>query len=212
MYTVHIKRKRVECIAKRVGESDEEDQEAAPEFLKKQRINGEEGKTGVIEIVTKANASQKEQPLDKSASSFIKIKDNSDDADKIKPLIVINGKVIGNSKSIEELKIDTEDIKEGNVLGSLRDDDVMSRCVYPFNRIVVNPHGFVVACTADFHKKLEIGDTTKNTLTEIWNGEKFQYLRKKHLDKKLNDIFCNKCINNIECKTTDLNEAFEKNL
>ena len=110
-----------------------------------------------------------------------------------------------------ELK-DTEDIKEGNVLGSLRDDDVMSRCVYPFNRIVVNPHGFVVACTADFHKKLEIGDTTKNTLTEIWNGEKFQYLRKKHLDKKLNDIFCNKCINNIECKTTDLNEAFEKNL
>ena len=88
----------------------------------------------------------------------------------------------------------------------------MSRCVYPFNRIVVNPHGFVVACTADFHKKLEIGDTTKNTLTEIWNGKKFQYLRKKHLDKKLDNLFCNKCINNIECKTTNLNEAFQKNL
>ena len=110
-----------------------------------------------------------------------------------------------------ELK-ETEDIKEGNVLGSLKNDDVMSRCVYPFNRIVVNPHGFVVACTADFHKKLEIGDTTKNTLTEIWNGEKFQYLRKKHLGKKLDNLFCNKCINNIDSKTTDLNEAFEKNL
>ena len=108
--------------------------------------------------------------------------------------------------------ISPEDIKEGNVLGSLKNDDVMSRCVYPFNRIVVNPHGFVVACTADFHKKLEIGDTTKNTLTEIWNGEKFQYLRKKHLDNKLDNLFCDKCINNIDCKTTDLNEAFEKNL
>lgn len=77
---------------------------------------GAEGKTGVIEIVTKANTGQKERPLDKSASSFIKIKDNSDDADKIKPLIVINGKVIGNSKSIEELKINKEDIKEVSVL------------------------------------------------------------------------------------------------
>ena len=69
-----------------------------------------------------------------------------------------------------ELK-ETEDIKEGNVLGSLKDDDVMSRCVYPFNRIVVNPHGFVVACTADFHKKPEIGDTTKKTLLEICKVE-----------------------------------------
>ena len=38
--------------------------------------------------------------------------------------------------------------------------------------------------------------------------EKIQYLRKKHLDNRLNDLFCNKCIN-IECKS-DLNEAFEK--
>jgi radical SAM protein with 4Fe4S-binding SPASM domain len=110
-----------------------------------------------------------------------------------------------------ELK-ETEKIKEGNVLGSLKQDDVMSRCVYPFNRIVVNPHGFVVACTADFHKQLEIGDTTKNTLKEIWNGSKFQYLRKKHLKDDLNGLFCNKCINNIDCKTTNLSEAFEQKL
>ena len=41
---------------------------------------------------------------------------------------------------------------------------------------------------------------------------KVQYLRKKHLDKKLDGLFCNKCINNIECKSTDLNDAFEKKL
>ena len=110
-----------------------------------------------------------------------------------------------------ELK-DTESIKEGNVLGSLKEDDIMSRCVYPFNRIVVNPHGFVVACTADFHKQLEIGDTTKNSLKEIWNGSQYQYLRKKHLNNHLDGLFCNKCINNIECKTASLSEAYKQKL
>ena len=108
-----------------------------------------------------------------------------------------------------ELK-NSEDIKEGNVLGSLKQGDVMSRCVYPFNRIVVNPHGFVVACTADFHKQLEIGDTTKNSLIDIWNGKEFKYLRNKHLNNELEGIYCNKCINNIECKTTNLWNAFKQ--
>jgi radical SAM protein with 4Fe4S-binding SPASM domain len=106
----------------------------------------------------------------------------------------------------------SEDIKEGNILGSLKQDDVMFRCVYPFNRIVVNPHGFVVACTADFHKQLEIGDTTKNSLTDIWNGKEFKYLRKKHLNNELEGIYCNKCVNNIECKSTNLFSAFEQQL
>jgi len=110
-----------------------------------------------------------------------------------------------------ELK-ENEEIKEGNVLGSLKKDDVMSRCVYPFNRIVINPHGFVVACTADFHKQLEIGDTKENTLKEIWNSSKFQYLRKKHLNNNLEGLFCNKCINNIECQTTSLFKAYEQKL
>jgi len=110
-----------------------------------------------------------------------------------------------------ELK-NSEDIKEGNVLGSLKQGDVMSRCVYPFNRIVVNPHGFVVACTADFHKQLEIGDTTKNSLIDIWNGKEFKYLRNKHLNNELEGIYCNKCINNIECKTTNLWNAFKQQL
>jgi radical SAM protein with 4Fe4S-binding SPASM domain len=106
----------------------------------------------------------------------------------------------------------SENIKEGNVLGSLKKDDVMSRCVYPFNRIVINPHGFVVACTADFHRKLEIGDTTKKSLTEIWNSEEFKYLRKKHLTHNLDSLYCHKCIHNVDCETTSLLDAHVKNL
>ena len=105
-----------------------------------------------------------------------------------------------------------EKIQAGNILGSLKKDDVLFRCVYPFNRIVINPHGFVVACTADFHKQLEIGDTTKKTLLEIWNGEEYKYLRSKHLKNELEGIYCNKCINNLECKTTNLFEAYNNKL
>ena len=105
-----------------------------------------------------------------------------------------------------------ENIQKGNVLGSLKKDDVLSKCVYPFNRIVVNPHGFVVPCTADFHKQLEIGDTTKKSLIEIWNGDEFKYLRNKHLNNELEGIYCNKCINNLECKTTNLLDAYHQKL
>ena len=112
----------------------------------------------------------------------------------------------------EDILTNQSYIQKGNVLGSLKDKDVLSRCVYPFNRIVVNPHGFVVACTADFHKQLEIGDTTKKSLLEIWNGDEFKYLRNKHLKNELEGIYCNKCINNLECKTTNLFDAYNQKL
>ena len=31
---------------------------------------------------------------------------------------------------------DSENIKEGNILGSLKNEEFTTRCVYPFNRIV----------------------------------------------------------------------------
>ena len=39
----------------------------------------------------------------------------------------------------------TEKIKKGNILGSLKKEEFTTRCIYPFNRIVVNPYGYVVA-------------------------------------------------------------------
>lgn len=79
---------------------------------------GEDGRNGVIVVVTKANAVQKDQPQDKATSSFIKIRSNSDDADEKNPLIVVNGEVVDKlkSKTLEELNINPNDIKEMSVL------------------------------------------------------------------------------------------------
>ena len=107
---------------------------------------------------------------------------------------------------------ETESIKKGNILGSLRKEEYTTRCIYPFNRIVINPYGYVVACTADFHNQLSIGDTRKESLQDIWKGRVFNYFRKKHLKDEYSGLYCNKCINNVECKTTKLIQAFEQKL
>ena len=107
---------------------------------------------------------------------------------------------------------DTEEIVNGNILGSLEKNEYTSRCVYPFNRVVVNPFGNVIPCTADFHNMLEIGDAKSNNLIDIWKSDKFKYLRKKHLTDDYEGIFCDKCLNNKICKSEKLANAFEKKL
>ena len=105
-----------------------------------------------------------------------------------------------------------ESINKLNILGSLNENEFTSRCIYPFNRMVVNPHGYVVACTADFHNQLSIGDTRKESLKSIWKRKIFTYLRKKHLSDEYSGLYCNKCLNNLDCQTTDLIQAFEQKL
>jgi len=107
---------------------------------------------------------------------------------------------------------ETETINKENILGSLKEDEFTTKCVYPFNRIVVNPYGYVVPCTADFHNKLSIGNARKETLKEIWAGDVYRYLRKKHLSNEYSGLYCNKCLNNKKCETTDLIQAFKQKL
>lgn len=45
-------------------------------------------------------------------------------------------------------------------------------CPYPFYSLCVAPDGIVILCCADWKRELIIGDLKKQTMTEIWNGEK----------------------------------------
>ena len=77
---------------------------------------------------------------------------------------------------------------------------------------MINPFGYVVACTADFHNMLEIADAKSNNLIDIWNSNEFKYLRKKHLKQDYEGLFCDKCLNNKICKSEKLVSAFKKKL
>jgi radical SAM protein with 4Fe4S-binding SPASM domain len=107
---------------------------------------------------------------------------------------------------------ETESIEPQNILGSLKQNEMKGRCVYPFNRIVVDPYGYVVPCTADFHNKLSIADTRTASLKEIWEGSMFEFLRRRHLTNTIDGIYCNQCLNNVQCSSRSLTDVFKQDL
>ena len=63
------------------------------------------------------------------------------------------------------------------------------RCLYPFNWARVSFSGKVYFCP---FIRVEVGDLTKQTLEEVWNGERLRRLRKKLLDAELFPV-CRRC-------------------
>lgn len=74
-------------------------------------------------------------------------------------------------------------------------------CSYPFFQMAINAYGMVTACTLPVSKNNEhliIGDATKQSLKEIWEGKKLNDIRRLLLEDR------NKCKACAECKYTDL--------
>jgi len=51
-------------------------------------------------------------------------------------------------------------------------------CTYPFNHLYVYADGRVGACCMDFVDSVILGDLRRETMAEIWNGEKIQAMRR----------------------------------
>lgn len=68
-------------------------------------------------------------------------------------------------------------------------------CLEIISKMVIDKNGIVRACARfDYNDENIIGDINKETLLEIWNGEKRQNLLQKHIDNRRREIpFCNKC-------------------
>lgn len=67
-------------------------------------------------------------------------------------------------------------------------------CPYIFYSIVVNANGTVSACCVDWQRKLLIGDTKVESLTDIWKSEKLRNLQILHLEGKRNKHpICKSC-------------------
>ncbi|NOX16285.1 MAG: radical SAM protein [Epsilonproteobacteria bacterium] len=65
-------------------------------------------------------------------------------------------------------------------------------CVMPIYEMLVYENGIVARCNHDWDSD-GMGDTTKNTLKEIWMSPKYINLREQHLKQKLIDPICSKC-------------------
>ena len=52
------------------------------------------------------------------------------------------------------------------------------RCVLPFKQLIIRPDGKVSLCCNDPYGKNTLGDLSKDTITMVWNNDRFQMVRK----------------------------------
>jgi MoaA/NifB/PqqE/SkfB family radical SAM enzyme len=69
-------------------------------------------------------------------------------------------------------------------------------CPYPFERLMIDPTGYVRLCPYDDQQLIpSFGHLSRQSIQEIWLGERFTKIRKNHLARKFDKIeLCNKCI------------------
>jgi len=67
-------------------------------------------------------------------------------------------------------------------------------CPFIFERLNIDSRGKVMVCGFDIEAKTDMGNIHEKSIHEIWHGEGFNYYRKKHLEKRADDIpMCRIC-------------------
>ena len=83
-------------------------------------------------------------------------------------------------------------------------------CPFPFMYLHFNFDGTASPCTLDWGKQVLIGDVSKESALEIWQGKKLKDLQIKLLEKKRDDIpFCDKCLAPVVCCLENLDDCAE---
>ena len=57
-------------------------------------------------------------------------------------------------------------------------------CQFPWSSMTIKSNGEATECVADFNNEIILGDASKESLYDIWNGQKYAQLRKNHFDMK----------------------------
>jgi MoaA/NifB/PqqE/SkfB family radical SAM enzyme len=66
-------------------------------------------------------------------------------------------------------------------------------CILPFSEFIVRPNGKISLCCVDALGNVTLGDLSKESILEIWNGELFVEYRKKILRGRENIPLCIAC-------------------
>jgi MoaA/NifB/PqqE/SkfB family radical SAM enzyme len=67
-------------------------------------------------------------------------------------------------------------------------------CLYPWERITMNPRGELVFCPQDWVHGSVVADFRSTTIRETWHGEFYRRLREAHLSNNFsNHRFCGQC-------------------
>ena len=102
------------------------------------------------------------------------------------------------------------EIDAKSILGTLKTDQYTDICPDPFNRIVVSSEGYLTACVVDYQNALIISDLNHESILNAWNSEAYKLFRERHLNKDLEGLICNNCMNNCNDDYQPLNPKYFK--
>lgn len=77
-------------------------------------------------------------------------------------------------------------------------------CQIPWSSMSISSMGLSVSCQENFDSDIVLGDVMKESLFDIWNGDKYKELRRQHIEGPVNTI----CYD--YCEMTKLSELLEK--
>ena len=66
-------------------------------------------------------------------------------------------------------------------------------CTLPWEVMTIAWNGDVLPCCYDYDAKVVLGNVVKQSLSEIWNGEKMQALRKEFIANRVENPLCKNC-------------------
>ena len=67
-------------------------------------------------------------------------------------------------------------------------------CHLPFNKLHISREGYLKVCCNDYENLLAVEDLNTVSLSEAWASDRFQKIRKMHLDDDLEGTVCANCI------------------
>ncbi len=77
---------------------------------------------------------------------------------------------------------------------SANDSQPRRACLYPWERMILNPRGMLAFCPVDWVNGSAIADYRETTIAETWQGEFYRRLREAHLTNCYGDhSFCEQC-------------------
>lgn len=66
-------------------------------------------------------------------------------------------------------------------------------CIHPFQQLIIRPDGKISLCCNDPLGKMTMGDASKESLVDIWYGEKYRTMRKQIIDGREHVEHCKNC-------------------
>lgn len=98
-----------------------------------------------------------------------------------------------NQENIFIQKRFSGDMFYSNRAGSMPGEAVSNPCFYPFYNLYINYNGDVVFCSHNYNMENILGNIEKESIWDIWTGDKLNNIRKNLINSKRVHSPCDKC-------------------